>query len=384
MPTNRETPSADPAPGAATAGEGGPGRDRPTGGLSPPTPTRRPDPTNEALYRAGRRLLTARARLAAGTKAKPTRAAVAAACGTTPDAVTAALGFADAVDRIGASCGGGAKALLLAGHPRLPARVVMRIGRTHPDRQRYALLAAGAGRNPLGKPPAGAEPPFDTHGYPEVRSRLARTAGLLDRVADGLLATCPRDWPSADRMDRLLRDAQFILAGCREMTGLMRAAGGSLRDDRVPPPLTSRPAARPFRPAAAGGAVASVRGITAKNVRNLPRVVRDRPPTRAEADAVLDRVRPLRRAAERLLAVARGPGPRPPDRAGPGARDVRGLGSASRTRPPASGSGAWGRSTSRPGTTPTWAARSGPAGSGGGPRGTSPGRAPTGGGTSTT
>lgn len=269
-------------------------------------------PTNADLYRAGKKYLETKARLAAGGKRRATWQTVAAATGTARTAVVDAARFADAVDRIAANCGGTAEALLLSDHPKLPARVVKQIGRVHADRQRYALGQVRAGRNPFGKPPDGVDPPFDTHGYPEVLGRLARNAGLLDHVADGLLATPRRDWPDAGRRDDILRDAGLILADCRLIGGRMKEAGGRLAEERGDAPRRPGASVKPFDPATAGWKVASVRGITRKNARELPRVIRETPPTRAEVDAVLEGVRNLRRSAERLAAMirARGHDPR--------------------------------------------------------------------------
>lgn len=279
--------------------------------------TEPPAPKNDDLYRAGKRYAALSSRLTSKGR-RTTWRAIAAEFGPDRTSVVNAVRFADAVDRIAGNCGTRVKSLLLSDHPRLPARVVVQIGRTHADRQRHALAQVGAGRNPFGKPPAGVLPPFGTHGYPEVLSRLARNAGLLDHVADGLLATPACDWPDRASLDDAGRDIRLVLAGCRSMTALMKRAGGRLGGwdartlTRHPPP--------PFNPSAARPKVASVRGITAKNTRELPRVVRESPPTRATADAVLGRVRALRRSAERLAAVirARGHDPRTGPPAVPG------------------------------------------------------------------
>jgi len=267
-----------------------------------------PTSQNADLYRAGRQYITRLAQLAAGSKKKATWAAVAAECGTDRAAVMAAAKFADAVDRIAANCGGGAKELLLTDHPKLPARVVMQIGKTHAERQPVALSQAQAGRKPLGKPRPGVDPPFDTHGYPEVRSRLARNAGLLDYVADGLLATPPGVWPVADRLDGVLRDVRLIRAHLRRIDAVMKRAGGRLVKEAGDPPWQPREPGKPFAPASTRLMAASVRGIAEKNARELPRVVRETPPTRAEADAGREGARVLRRAAERLAAVVRARG----------------------------------------------------------------------------
>ncbi|QDU21738.1 GIY-YIG nuclease family protein [Urbifossiella limnaea] len=270
--------------------------------------TPEPTPPNADLYRAGQQYIADRARLSAGRKQTATWVTVAAECGVDRKAVVTAANFTSAVDRIAANCGRGARRLLLSDHPRLPARVLMKIGRTHAERQRFALAQARAGRNPLGKPPAGVDPPFDTHGYTEVASRLARNAGLLDHVADGLLATRPRAWPAAGRTDGVLHDVRTIRAHWRRIDALMKRAGGRLADERGHQPWKPRGRPAAYAPTTTRAKVASVRGIAEKNARELPRVVRETPPTRAEADAVREAARVLRRAAERLAAVVRSRG----------------------------------------------------------------------------
>lgn len=261
--------------------------------------------TNAALYEAGKTYSRKLARLRASRNKKATARDVAAECGSTPAGVRAAITFAEAVDRICANCGGAAKKLLLSDHPRLPARVVMQIGRVHADRQRYALAQVRAGRNPFGKPPDGVAPPFDTHGYPEVLSRLARNAGLLGHVADGLLATPGRNWPDDDRLGRLRLELRRIIVTCRTLSKMVAAVGGRLRDHHKRVPWRARAVASPAAARCAVRDVASVRGITEKNLRELPRVLREAPPTREEADRLREGVRRLAHAAERFIAVIR-------------------------------------------------------------------------------
>lgn len=267
-----------------------------------------PSSKNADLYRLGRRCLEARTRLSAGTTKDATWKAVAASLRLDPNAVTAAAQFADAADRIVTGCGAGALDLLLSDHPRLPAMVVMKISRTHADRQRFALAQVRAARDPFGKPPPGVDPPFDTHGYAEVRSRKARTAGLLDIVADRLHFTPRANWPNGDVLARLVADLKRIVAACRSDSAAVRAAGGRA-SDRIPPtPWKKRGEPAPFDAKAALWQVASVRGVAEKNARDLPRVLRETPPTFAEGRAILDRNRVLAESANRFLGIIRARG----------------------------------------------------------------------------
>jgi Uri superfamily endonuclease len=263
-------------------------------------------PRNAVLYETGRRYAKGLDRLKAGDKKKVVARDVATECSVPVEKVRAAIAFADAVDRIVANCGDAAKTLILSDHPRLPAKVVLQISRTHAERQRFALAQARADRNPFGKPPPGTEPPFDTLGYAEVLSRLARNAGLLDHVAEGLHAGNTSD--GSDVASDILGDIDIILRACRQMTELMKSAGGQLGEDGAARCRRDRRQVRALTSQSAARFVASVRAIAEKNTRDLPRVVRETPPTQTEADTVLEGVRRLRRAAERLAAVVRASG----------------------------------------------------------------------------
>ncbi len=268
-------------------------------------------PTHAELYRDGKRYSSARIRLSLRFPRMPPWRAVAAECGVDVAGIASAAAFAAAVDSIAANCGEGAKELLLSGHPRLPVKVVMRIGRTHPERQRFALEQVRAGRAPLGKPPAGAEPPFDTLGYGEVLSRLARNAGALNAAADGLLAAAPDDWPGEERLAGIAADTKLVRTHCRSMDAALGGAGGQLRDDSSDGLELPRKPPRSLAPAGAGRAVALARGVAAKTARDLPRVVSGASAAqlpgltwaRVHAGAAREGVRALRRAAERLNAV---------------------------------------------------------------------------------
>lgn len=257
------------------------------------------------LYHVGRRYAARRAELMAAAKKTATWMAVADEFGIAPEHVRHAAKFAAAVDRIAANCGPDAKAVLLEEHPRLPAKVVTQIANTHAERQRYALAQVRTGRDPFAKPPPGIDPPFDTHGYTEVLGRKARTAGMLDAVADRLLFTPRAKWPDEDVLARLEVDLKWIVTACRTDSKAVRAAGGRASERLPRTPWKERGEPAPFDAKAALWQAASVHGVAVKNARELPRVLREPPPTVAEGRAVLDRNRVLAESANRFRDIIR-------------------------------------------------------------------------------
>ena len=199
--------------------------------------------------------------------------------------------------------------MLLSGHPRLPPAVVLKIARTHPDRQRFALAQARAGRNPLGPPPpAGVEPPFDTLGPGEVLNRLGRNTGALDKVADGLRDLPVEHWPEAEELAVLLGHAETVARRARLMKQIVKASESRAPDGKASHRTGGRWGHRerkPFDPRRARRDVAAVAGVTEKNYRDLPRTLADTPPTDAQRQALLARLGALEAAARRLAAVVR-------------------------------------------------------------------------------
>lgn len=263
---------------------------------------------NAELYRVGRQhARPARVPVAMPRRRRDTGAA-APGGGTTPAQDRRAVEFAVAVDRIASHCGPGAKQLLLSGHPRLTPEAVLKIARTHPDRQRFALAQARGGRPPLERPPAGVESPFDTRGPGEVLNRLGRNAGALDKVADGLRDLAVDRWPDAESVAAILAAAEKIARQARQMKPLVRRSGPteSPRDAGAREGGQRRGRKRkPFDPRRARRDVAAAAGVTAKNLRDLPRALADTPPTAAQRAALLTRLRALEAAANRLAAVVR-------------------------------------------------------------------------------
>lgn len=257
------------------------------------------------LYRVGRRYAARRAELTTAQKKTATWKAVAAEFGTAPEHVRHAARFAAAVELIAANCGPDAKAVLLEEHPRLPAKLVVQIANTHAERQRYALAQVRTDRDPFGKPPPGIEPPFDTHGYTEVLGRKARTAGMLDAVADRLLFTSPTNWPDAEVLARLEADLKRIVTDCRSDATAVRAAGGRASERLPHDPWQERNEPGSFDAKKAVWHVSSVRGVAEKNARELPRVLRETPPADVEGRALLDRNRVLAESANRFRGIIR-------------------------------------------------------------------------------
>ncbi|MBA4191998.1 MAG: hypothetical protein C0467_28800 [Planctomycetaceae bacterium] len=257
---------------------------------------------NATLYEAGKTYATQLARLQAGRNKKATANDVTATCNTPAKEVNFAIAFADAVDLIAGNCRGNARELLLSDHRRLSAEMVMKISRTHADRQRFALEQARADRDPLRKP-EGVDPPFDTQGYAEVNSRMARNAGLIDYIANGLQVTPRIEWPDDEVLERCREELRRIIVACRSVSDLLRKAGGKLKHDSPRRPWRCRKEPCSAHATNIVRDIASVRGIAEKNVRELPRVVRETPPTREEADTVLERTSVLAESAKRCRDI---------------------------------------------------------------------------------
>src|SRR5947209_2093946 len=80
---------------------------------------------------------------------------------------------------------------VLAGHPLLPEAQVLHLSRTTPERERYELGQVGRGRMPF----TTRSTVFDTTGYGEVGSRLARFGGKVPKAAQILRQPFPRSRP---------------------------------------------------------------------------------------------------------------------------------------------------------------------------------------------
>jgi hypothetical protein len=78
-----------------------------------------------------------------------------------------------------ANCGETARTLLACRYPYLTRRVVCQLARTSPERQRFEIEEIRCGRPPFKTPTT----VFDTTGYGEVGSRLARAGGFVNRAA---------------------------------------------------------------------------------------------------------------------------------------------------------------------------------------------------------
>ncbi len=290
---------------------------------SPPGMSRPDDRDhNSVLYGLGRRVAERVARhIARGLGPQVALRRVAADLGLDVAVARSALRFREAVDRIANNVGPAARRLLLGGHRHLAPGRVMQIGCTHPERQRSAMDQVARGRHPFAKPLPGVAPPFDTRDYGEVRSRLARTAGALDWVANGLADTPPEGWPAEAKLVETGRHLQAIREHCRAL----RAELCEQRDRVVSAPAPegtpvsrrrrrSAKAPAPLHSRRALTTVAAARGIAAKNVRDVPRLLREHPMTGDDLASLLDGLHRLGAAADRLIEVVGGhisKGPRP-------------------------------------------------------------------------
>lgn len=121
-----------------------------------------------------------------------------------------------AVAIIAANCGREARALLQSGHPFLTPAVVLSLARTAPERQAFELAEVRAGRRPF----SAKTDVFDTTGYGEIGSRLARASGGINKFArgvellTGVIESEDRD-ALAGAVAELLRDCGTLWAEVR-------------------------------------------------------------------------------------------------------------------------------------------------------------------------
>jgi len=293
---------------------------------------------NSALYELGRRIADRISRLTApgeGPRAALQRVVAGLSLAVT-DACSA-VRFQEAVDLIVGNVGEGARAAILAGGRHLSPQLIMQIGRTHPDRQRFALAQIAQGRHPLAKPRDGTAPPYDTLGYGEIRSRIARTAGSLDRVAGGLAAATAGEWPTEAKLRQMTDHLGRVRKSCSALRAMLEATGTRAETGRALARRThtrrpGRPPGSPtsFRPGGALAFVAAARGIAEKNARDLPRLLRESPLMADDRASLLDRLRLLNSAAQRLTEViaghiASGPPRSPARRSGPTGHTSAGI-----------------------------------------------------------
>ncbi|MCA1684684.1 MAG: GIY-YIG nuclease family protein, partial [Planctomycetia bacterium] len=197
-------------------------------------------------------------------------------------------------------------------------------------------------------------PPFDTLGPGEIFNRLARGAGLLDMVAREIPAA-PGGGLAFESMAKIAGHIPGILAACAtiradlgsapvrpevlDAEGGRRGAGGP--DQRlVRAPVETR----------LPGSVASARGLVGKCARDLPRLLRESPPTGTEVASMVTGLGRMEVAAGALDEAVRAnalPAPRGGTSARPG------------------GSAAKGDATTRPGTVRVVEAGGGPDARGG-------------------
>lgn len=259
------------------------------------------------LYRAGQQYAKRLKKLrAGGISQRAAELQIAKTHGIKADHVKIAVAFAAAVDQIVGNCGSKSRRLLLSGISRLPVQTVMQISRTHADRQQFELVQVKSGRSALTKPPLGVSPPFDTHNCAEVLNRLGRNTGAVAAVADGLLAASPKSWPPNDKFSLILSHLKRIRQSIRAMKPIVLKAdlSRSIGNTTVKPPKRrTETGQKQTSPAKALSSVARVAGVTEKNLRDLPRVMVETPPTATEKSRLLLGLQALDSAAARLQAV---------------------------------------------------------------------------------
>ncbi len=282
------------------------------------------DPTTNAnLYARGRACSKRSSRRTeGGLDSKAALRRIAADMGLDVPDARAAIRFADAVDAIARNAGPDAMRAILAGHRHLTTKRVMQIGRTHPERQRFAMAQVAAGRHPSAKPSDGSAPPFDTLGFGEVEDRLTRFAGLLDRVANGLRDTPREVWPPEAKLAAMGGHLEAIRLGCSTLRAEL--SGSGCRDVLAPAPEgppadRRRPRAAkarvPFVPNRVLAPVANVRGVMDKNLRDMPRLLREGPPSDRDRAPLLAGLGRMDSSASGLMEVIRKLDPAGPNQA---------------------------------------------------------------------
>jgi len=224
--------------------------------------------------------------------------------GIDEEEVRADAKFANAVETILGNCGTSYRSVLFSG--QLTRKQIESVNRVHPERQRYELDVVAMGGRLFQKPKNGP-PPFDTLGFYEVTSRLARAEGIVQQALERIrrcsrlkikeavrtrLLTCLAEVGSAVEQLRLLASRGSKLPARHPIkapdrgtrTAGMRIVEGDLR-------------LQPGRLALAGG-------LIRKNVRDLPRLATEQTPTDEQILAIHHYVETISTqvvAAQRLL-----------------------------------------------------------------------------------
>lgn len=127
--------------------------------------------------------------------------------------------YRHAIVAIIASCGLSGRAHLLSRHPFLTPAVVRSLARTTPERQAFELNEVRAGRRPF----VTKTEVFDTTGYGEVGSRLARAGGYINKFARAVELLVAGELGREDR-NVLDRSAADLLRHCGALWAEVRQA----------------------------------------------------------------------------------------------------------------------------------------------------------------
>lgn len=216
----------------------------------------------------------------------------------------------EAVDQIVANCGEGAFTLLTSGHRYLKRKDVMKISRTTPERQVVELDRVRRGVRPHGKTDV-----FDTTGYDEIQSRLARAGGAPNKLSQVVLKALAAGVVSDAERANANRASRTMLADIGRLWKLVCRAYSSRPDDQ----LLSKGTVYRWKPPRPWGALPVTDGTlidiiaelkaplyfmhkSVRDLKHLPSLPKDRHfwPTRMQTHAIGIR---LFRMARNLLNV---------------------------------------------------------------------------------
>jgi hypothetical protein len=112
--------------------------------------------------------------------------------------------------------------LLLSGHPFLSRKIVLQLSRSSAERQQYELEQVRQKRRPYSTKTT----VFDTVGFGEVFSRLARAGGLMNKAAQLFCRLATSSVPSAVEDLEIGSFAQDVILNCRALRRLIKSYRG--------------------------------------------------------------------------------------------------------------------------------------------------------------
>jgi hypothetical protein len=125
-----------------------------------------------------------------------------------------------AIHSIAENCGPTTRKLLLEKRSWITDKVILQISRTAPPRQREAIEHIRAGIRPLRRKSA----VFDTTGYAEVLSRLARAGGWINKGMHIAERLCISSDGVQEDIDETLAVTNDLLENCGKLWHLIRDA----------------------------------------------------------------------------------------------------------------------------------------------------------------